>query len=297
MTYSEIEAFLAIVETGSMTKASEQLYISQPAITHRIQSLESELGVKLILRKKGIREIELTEAGKGFVELAKKWRTLWGETKNVKNIKNPEAFKIAAIHSINVFILPDIYRRFLMRNISSPLSIRTVLHSYEAYPLVENGDVDIAFIATPINSRYIDNVPLFKEKMKMIYSSEKSFPDIVNPEDLDGNDEIMIGWSHEFKSWHEYWFGHEVKQKVFLDNISLLQKLVSDINAWAIVPASMANSMRDDPRIKICDIKNGPPDRVYYMLSRQSEKFKEQKEFFIEDLRSMLNSNIEIELF
>lgn len=297
MTYSKIEAFLSIVETGSLTKASELLYISQPAITHRIQSLESELGVELIIRKKGMREVELTEAGKSFVGLARKWRKLWDETRNVKNVKSAEPFKIDALHSLNVFILPEIYRLFLMRNNTAPLSISTVLHSYEAYPLVENGDVDIAFIATPINSRYIDNISLFKERMKMIYSSRKNLPDIVNPEELDVNDEIMIGWSHEFKSWHEYWFGHDLKQKVFLDNISLMQKLVSDIKGWAIVPASMASYIRDDPRIKICDIKDGPPDRVYYMLSLHTDKFREQKELFLEDLRSVLQNNEDIELF
>ena len=297
MTYAEIEAFLAVVETGSLTKASEQLFISQPATTHRIQALESEIGVQLFLRKKGMREAELTEAGKGFIAVARKWQKLWDETKNIKNAKSAEAFQIAALHSMNVYIMPGIYQHFLMRRLPVPLSINTVLHSYEAYPLIENGDIDMAFIATPMNSRHIDNIPLFKEKMKMICSAEKNLPGFVHPAELDDGEEIMIGWSQEFKSWHEYWFGPFVKQKVFLDNISLMEKLVADIRAWAIVPASMANGMRDNPLIKIRDIKEGPPDRVYYLLSRQTDRYKNVKKLFLEDLKTVLLENEAIELF
>lgn len=46
MTYQQIEAFMAIVEKGSITKAADALYITQPAPTHRIAELDTELFVK-----------------------------------------------------------------------------------------------------------------------------------------------------------------------------------------------------------------------------------------------------------
>lgn len=53
MTRLEIEAFIEVVQAGSISAAAKSLYISQPALSRRIQVLESELGYQLIERKKG----------------------------------------------------------------------------------------------------------------------------------------------------------------------------------------------------------------------------------------------------
>ena len=63
MNISEIETFLMIVKTKNITKTAENLFLSQPTVSHRLKSLEEELGVKLIARKKGHKQIELTSQG------------------------------------------------------------------------------------------------------------------------------------------------------------------------------------------------------------------------------------------
>lgn len=47
MDYKSIVCFLRVCELHSFTKAAEDLYISQPALSRRILALEDELGVKL----------------------------------------------------------------------------------------------------------------------------------------------------------------------------------------------------------------------------------------------------------
>ena len=44
MTRTELESFLAVVQAGSLSAAAKNLYITQPALSRRIQSLEQELG-------------------------------------------------------------------------------------------------------------------------------------------------------------------------------------------------------------------------------------------------------------
>ncbi len=61
---NQLRHFQVIVECGSFTEAAEQCHISQSAISQQIQSLEAELGVKLLNREK--RKISLTEAGEYF---------------------------------------------------------------------------------------------------------------------------------------------------------------------------------------------------------------------------------------
>ena len=63
MNLSEIETFLMIVKTKNITKTAENLFLSQPTVSHRLKSLEDELEVKLMTRKKGYKQIELTTGG------------------------------------------------------------------------------------------------------------------------------------------------------------------------------------------------------------------------------------------
>ncbi len=64
MTQLEIEAFLAVAKTGSVTAAARRLFVTQPALSRRLQTLEAELGYALLKRSKGVRMAELTEAGR-----------------------------------------------------------------------------------------------------------------------------------------------------------------------------------------------------------------------------------------
>ncbi|MFE9944392.1 LysR family transcriptional regulator [Bacillus velezensis] len=62
MTNTQLRVFVQIAETGSFTKAGQALNMTQPAVSHAISALESELGIKLIIRERrnGVR---LTDTG------------------------------------------------------------------------------------------------------------------------------------------------------------------------------------------------------------------------------------------
>lgn len=64
MNDRQIQAFLAIVESGSMNRAAEKLFITQPALKKRIDSLEGELGVQLFVRN--VQGCALAPAGEVF---------------------------------------------------------------------------------------------------------------------------------------------------------------------------------------------------------------------------------------
>lgn len=64
-----IQAFLAIVETGSFQLAAAQLNLSQTAISHRMRKLEESLGVRLVVRT--TREVTLTDAGRALLPRAR----------------------------------------------------------------------------------------------------------------------------------------------------------------------------------------------------------------------------------
>ncbi|MFK0310431.1 LysR family transcriptional regulator [Pseudomonas sp. NPDC090233] len=62
---NDLQAFRAVVDQGSFSKAAEAVRISQPALSRRIEKLEDALGVRLFERT--TRKVSLTQAGRGFM--------------------------------------------------------------------------------------------------------------------------------------------------------------------------------------------------------------------------------------
>ena len=76
MTSLEIEAFLTVQHTGSVTKAAQMLYISQSSLSTRLRTLERELGCFLFFRGKGAQAMVLTPEGERFLPLARQHKEL-----------------------------------------------------------------------------------------------------------------------------------------------------------------------------------------------------------------------------
>ena len=103
MTDMEIETFLTVLRSGSMTAAAQALYITQPTLSARLQTLEDEVGTPLFVRGKGLRRLELTEAGTRFLPLAQRWRKL---TDEMHGIAAAEARTSVPAHRID-FVYED----------------------------------------------------------------------------------------------------------------------------------------------------------------------------------------------
>ena len=74
MNSAQIRCFLTVADTLNFARAAEQLHVTQPAVTHQLQTLEEELGVKLFHRT--TRTVRLTEAGGLFLADARQMAAL-----------------------------------------------------------------------------------------------------------------------------------------------------------------------------------------------------------------------------
>src|SRR6187549_2519247 len=70
MDLKQLKAFLAVVDTGNVTRAAQMLHLVQPAVTRQIQLLEADLGAALFARER--QGMILTEAGKTLCEYARR---------------------------------------------------------------------------------------------------------------------------------------------------------------------------------------------------------------------------------
>ena len=136
MQSANVKAFLAAVHTGSFSRAAEVLFITQPTLTHRIQSLERELNAQLFDRRKGQRVAELTDMGKMFLPLATRWDFLLDETGRLGKVDVAPVFSVGATQTLSNYVMPEVYARFMLRGMPAELALHT-LHFSECYSQVE----------------------------------------------------------------------------------------------------------------------------------------------------------------
>ena len=105
--------FYVVAKNKHMTKASEELHISQPAISQSIKKLEEQLGGILFLRSN--KGMQLTEEGKMFYEYVKGALTLINNAENeftsFKNLSKGE-IKIGCSTTLTKLILIDVLKKF-----------------------------------------------------------------------------------------------------------------------------------------------------------------------------------------
>lgn len=285
MQLSEIEAFLAVVKSGSLSGAAEQLYITQPALSHRIQSLEKELGYQLFARSKGQRRVEMTANGREFILIAEKWSSLWAESKKIATYSPKPAFRVAATQTLSNYVMPEVYARFLGRKLPVSLELFS-LHYRECYTSIEDRSVDAVFVSRTVPSNRVSSIPVLSEKMVLLCSEDSPYTGPVHPQDLPTDKCVYMLWNHEYAMWHEYWFGTG-QYMVTADNMRLVEQIIESGDMWSIVPISAARAVVRTGKLRYLDLLASPPDRPIFLLTTEPQH--EYTPLIVEDLRSVMN--------
>ncbi len=153
MRLEQLQAFLAVAETGSFQQAAQQCGVTQSAISRQIQGLEADLGVSLFHRTT---QAKLTVAGDRLLPRAKKicqeWQNAAQDMANLVAGKQPELC-VAAIHSLCAHHLPPILQQFCQNYPDVQLRV-TALGSDRALKVLKDGLVDVAIV---MNNRFLTN--------------------------------------------------------------------------------------------------------------------------------------------
>lgn len=149
MTNTQLEAFLTLCRYGNITQAAEHLFITQPALSRLIKSLESELGYTLFNRGKGQRQAVLTEEGQRFRAIAVDMDRLYRQAKSHETAKVRTMLRVAATPALYSSFLPDAYIRFRKARPDVDVELDAV-HSMEAYRQLVRGQADLALVNSHI---------------------------------------------------------------------------------------------------------------------------------------------------
>ncbi|MFU0828425.1 MAG: HTH lysR-type domain-containing protein [Lachnoclostridium sp.] len=152
--------FNKVAETGNISKAAKDLYISQPAISKAITKLEESLGIHLFIRTS--RGVRLTEEG----------NTLYEYTKSAFDTLNQGEAKIKRINELGIghirigvsttlckYILLPHLKDFVSTNPHIKITIQCQ-STFQTLDLLERGKLDIGLIGRPANLKNLNYYPV-----------------------------------------------------------------------------------------------------------------------------------------
>ncbi|MBD8027863.1 LysR family transcriptional regulator [Ureibacillus sp. Re31] len=160
MRFSSIEYFIAVAEHGSLSRAANHLYITQPALSKQIKLFEKELGYKHFIRSH--QGMTLTESGK---LLYKDIQPILLALKNkIKEHSKIEKIRFGVSPFLATYYLPELEGE---NRIPIELTI-TREECFEFISMIELGEIDSAIVQDYPNHSGLFSKFLYEEEFKIV---------------------------------------------------------------------------------------------------------------------------------
>ena len=169
MTLRSLEVFLAVVESGSMRAAAEQLYISQPSVSGAVADLESEFGVRLFERMG--KRLFITPEGEQLASYAQRMLSLNGEIiRQMQTSGGGVPLRIGASMTVGSSIMPRLVRRM-----EAPAPYVFVGNTGVVEQKLLRNELDVALVEGRIKSEDLVVTPVLQDRLAVVCTAEHPF--------------------------------------------------------------------------------------------------------------------------
>lgn len=252
MELDQLRYFLKVAERGTFTRASEELMISQPALSRSIQKLEEELGQPVFQRR--ARSVSLTDAGTLLQGRAQHILSLVEDTKaEITDDGSTGRIRIGAIPTIAPYFLPEILRDFSNEfpNASLIVQENTTDRLLKA---CSQGEIDLAILALPIAAKYLDFEELFDEELLLVLPPDHPLAakDKIRLTDVEPFPFVLLDEAHclseNITSFCRQRQFHPVAVER-TSQLAMVQELVSLSHGISMIPAMARERDQSDRRV------------------------------------------------
>ena len=223
MEIRQLEAFVAVVETGSFTAAAERVNLTQSTVSQQIKALEEELGEAVFVR--GHRQAKLTEAGERLLPHARVvLDTLDGIAAefSIRGKVPTGRLRLGASSMATSYLLPQVYEGFVRSNPGVQLLVRNTPTTDETVRQVVSGEIDVGFIAVPVVNQTLEAEPIATDEIILVVGRDHRWAGqtTVAASQLDG--EPMVAF--------ERGLSHRRTMDELLASVGAMPRIVSETN-------------------------------------------------------------------
>ena len=275
MLLVHIEGFLEVARLGSVSRAAESLYVTQPTLTARLHSLERELGTDLFVRTRhGMR---LTDAGRGFRPFAERAvRALRDGRRAIDEVTKGVAGQllIASAPAVSTYILPAVLGRFVSRHPRVEVVVRTG-HSEEVQQMVLRDEVHLG-LGRALRHPDIQLVAFYDEELVLAVGPHHRFGlrSGVDMQQVAAEQLIMFDRTSSYYEITQSAFlsaGISPRSLMELDNIEAAKKMVELGLGVALLPRTAIGREVAQGELKVVAVTDAPPMRRTIVAMRRTD--------------------------
>ncbi len=201
MTIQQLEYVVALNNYRHFVTAAEKCFITQPTLTMQIKKLEEEIGIQLFDRTKS--PLTPTNAGINFIEKAK---SIIREVNHLKEMVSDEKestegeFTLAVIPTIAPYLLPLFLNNFTSKNPKTFLNIKE-LQTHEIVKQLNNGELDLGILATPLLEPSIKEIPVYYEPFVLYVNKDHTLLNngLIKGSDIKTEELLLLSEGHCFR--------------------------------------------------------------------------------------------------
>ncbi len=166
-TFRQLAAFAAVARLGSVSRAAEELHLTQPAVSSQLGLLEDAAGTPLLLRS--ARGVKLTDAGELLAGYAARILELWQEAGDAMAAHRGEVAGLLRVGAVTTaeYLLPPLLLEFV--RVHPQVSVKlSVGNRAEVVSRLASWDVDLAIMGRPPGELKTASAPFAKHPMAFV---------------------------------------------------------------------------------------------------------------------------------
>jgi DNA-binding transcriptional LysR family regulator len=288
---SEFNLLSVLAQEMNMRKAAERLFVSQPALSQRLQTIEKEWGTKLFVRSQ--KGLAMTPAGEHIIRFVNETLQKEEEVREtLLSLQNEVhgTLKIAVASIVGQNWLPQVLKSFIQRYPQAKISLITGWSS-EILKAMYEDQVHIGIIRGTPDWKGV-KIHLFKDSLYLVDT------EITKPEQVLETDRPFIqfksdsNYYQEIQDWWHRKFQTTPKRTVVVDQIETCKQMTFNGIGYAILPAITLNGAEKNIfKIPLLDENGEPLSRDTWLLGYESAFELKQVKAFVELIQEFIAYN------
>lgn len=291
MMDAKLETLITLIDEKNFTNTAKKLFITQPAVTHHIKSIEKEYNITLFANPK---TFELTKQGQVLLEYAKASKLSY---ELLINTLAKQASLTASV-GITPMAVQCARQRVISNLNKGNVSFNLFCYPYEQIlKSLSSGALDFAIVDNSFDSTKYENKFLFAERIILVCNPDGQYKEInkITRDQLSSAIIVLpddkCGLYNQVKTTMKL---KNIKLKngftLTANNLDLTRALIDQNDAVAFVYENSVEGLIESGKLKKLDITNFSPTQNFYLLYNRLLSFDER---FLQFLDLLKNSGIQ----
>ncbi len=236
MSFSEYQLLSVLAEEMNMRKAAERLFVSQPALSQRLQTIEKDWGTKLFIRSQ--KGLSLTPAGEAVIRFANEVREKEEKVRESIQAMDHEVYgtlKIACATIVGQNWLPQVLKKFVLKYPYAKISLITGWSSEILKSLYE-GQVHVGIIRGAPDWKGIKQ-HLFTDMLYLVDTEMQELDQVLETNRPFIQFKSDSNYYQEIQDWWHRQFQIVPRNTIVVDQIETCKQMVFNGIGYAILPA------------------------------------------------------------